>query len=94
MTRKHYSTKQQRSTLESIGIAHVPGRTFDEAENLINEQIRLGKLPGNVLSPPTEKQIAFLAKHNVPITDNVTKEAASELIDRKIKEIDKQTAIS
>lgn len=94
MTRKRYSTKQQRSILESIGIAHVPGRTSEEAENLINEQIKLGQLSGNVLSPPTEKQVAFLTKHGVPVTGDVTKEVASELIEQKIEELDKETPIS
>jgi hypothetical protein len=78
---KQYVTTAQRKALESIGIAHVRGSSRQEAQELIEEDIRVGKLPPDILTRPTEKQIEFRRGLGAQVPDDLTKEQASELID-------------
>ena len=50
ISQKRYTTKEQRQILESVGVPHVKGRSYSEAEHLINQFIQAGRLPRNVLS--------------------------------------------
>jgi len=79
--KKSYTSKQQRELLESVGIPHVRGRTFEEAQELISEQVRQGRLRPSALSPATEKQVAFLKGKGITVDEDLTKEKASELIE-------------
>lgn len=87
---RRYTTERQRAILASVGIPHEKGRAYDEAQALISHQIRAGKLPRNALSPPTEKQLAFLAEHQITVPRDITKEEASE----KITALDRVTPLS
>ena len=78
---KQYVTIAQRKALESIGVTHVRGRSRQQAQELIEENIRIGRLPPDILTRPTEKQIEFLRGLGAQVPDNLTKEQASELID-------------
>ena len=80
MSSKRDTTKQQRAFLASLGIPHEKGRTFDQAQGWINYHIQAGNLPRNAASPPTEKQLSFLAEHDITIPSDITKEEASALI--------------
>ena len=94
MSKKRYTTKYQRELLESAGLPHRSGRTYDEASSLIQQLIESGDLPQNALSPPTEKQLDFLKRNGISIDDSVTKEKASELISTKIEESNQRIPIS
>ncbi|MCF7848339.1 MAG: hypothetical protein K9M45_05765 [Kiritimatiellales bacterium] len=85
---KVYTTRHQREALESIGIPHEKGRTRDEADVMIKSAIERGELPRNCIDPPSEKQIAFLQKHNVQFRNDITGTESSELIGAKIDELD------
>jgi hypothetical protein len=78
---KQYATVAQREALKSIGILHERGRTRQSAQQIIDENVRNGRLPADVLIRPTEKQIEFLRALGADVPDNLTKERASELID-------------
>jgi hypothetical protein len=77
---KHYTTERQRALLKSVGVGHRRGRTYEEAEELIGECIRQGKLPRNAFSPATEGQRAFLRRYGIQLPADATREEASELI--------------
>lgn len=94
MSTKRYTTKQQRAILASLGIPHEKGRTYDEAQRWINHHIQAGELKRNVMSPPTEKQLAFLAEHDIAVSSDITKEEASTLIGQKIETLDRFTPLS
>ncbi len=87
---KRYTTERQRAILASAGVPHTKGRTYGEAQGWINHQIQAGKLPRNLLSPPTEKQLSFLRRHDVAVPSDMTKEEASE----KIAALDRVTPLS
>ena len=94
MSDKKYTTKMQRELLESVGVPHQKGRTWDEAQQLLQGFIDRGQLRRNILDPPTPKQLAFIERHNIAAPPDVTKEEATALIGEKIAELDKVTPIS
>jgi hypothetical protein len=94
MKSKQYTTKEQRQILESIGVHHVKGRSYDEAKELIEQLKKTGRLPRNILSPATEKQLDFLARHNIAAPTDITEEEADEVMGPKKAELDLVTPIS
>lgn len=86
----NYTTKGQREILESVGLSHVKGRTLEEADRLIQEQIDLGNLPPDIQTRPTEKQIEFLKLHQIEISEGLTKDQATELISAEIERIQRR----
>jgi hypothetical protein len=78
--RKKYQTQKQRALLDSIGFPHRPGRTVEESNALILELIENGELPKNSLSPPTERQAARLVELGLAVTEEMTFEKASAII--------------
>lgn len=84
---KRYTTKGQRELLESAGFPHVRGRTYDEAQQLIEQSIQTGRLPRNVLSPPKQWQIIRLREHGIPFPSDITEDEAGALIAQKLDPI-------
>ncbi len=87
---KKYSTADQRKILALAGVEHVAGRSFDEAESLIDANINLGILPPDIRDRASIRQLAVLDKIGVEYPDNISKSGASQLIDQHTEPTEKQ----
>lgn len=72
------------------GVDHVTGRTFDEAESLIDANIERGSLPNDIRDRASLRQLAVLDRIGVEYTDNISKSDASLLIDEHTEPTEKQ----
>src|SRR4051812_35232410 len=82
---KSYSTKRQKALLASAGIPYVRGRSFAEAQVLIDAAITRGQLSQEDLyEAATARQLEFLQRLGVPVASRISKSDASALIDRAL----------
>ncbi len=90
MTGKKYTTPDQRKILAKAGIEHVVGRSYEEAEALIDKCIQRGVLAIDIRDRASIRQLALLDKHGIPYSGDISKAAASHLLDQHLLATDKQ----
>lgn len=81
--KKTYTSREQREILESVDIPHVKGRSSEEADRLIQEQINAGKLPADTLTRPTQKQISYAKELGITIPVDATRDDVQELFEHR-----------
>lgn len=90
MNAKNYTTPEQRDSLLSVGIGHVKGRSFEEAEALIDQQIRLGNLAPEHKDRASFRQLEKLDELELEYEPMISKKEASDLISRYESATDRQ----
>ena len=83
MSKKRYTTTDQKRILAMVDVPHVRGRSYEEAEVLIEGAINEGKLPRGV-SFASWRQVKLLKELGVAHAPDISKTAASELLDKHI----------
>ena len=79
-------TRRQKEVLSSAGIEDVKALDYEQAQQLIQNLVDCQKLPRNVMSPATLRQITYLDKLGVEHPSDLTREEASDLLSRKISQ--------
>jgi len=75
-------TPAQRRVLESIHVSVARDDAQELAQLMIDRYIEVGKLPPDVLEPPTQDQLPRLRELGVADWEGLTKRSASQLISR------------
>lgn len=75
-----YTTTEQRRILELAGIEHVRGRTFEEADSMIDANIQTGRLPVDIRDRATPRQLARLGELGVECSEDISKDDATRLM--------------
>jgi hypothetical protein len=95
VARKLYTTQRQRELLKSVGVPHEQGRTREEADRLIDQGIRAGKLPHDCREPrATKAQREYLEQLVGSVPPNLTKARATELIGEAVMRRDSSRPIT